>query len=263
MEIGPPSSMPNNPEQHTITAYIHLFEDGFSFCSPTKTQFFSEEAYTLTSSDSWEEARQNFGLNSTDHVELVLCNCSAVSIPEAHFDANLLDTYLASSVEKPIGGTPTFDDAQKSSQISTFYIESAVVTPIKKVFPELQAKHLNSRLMEVIEPLSRAQIRKRLYVHLRNGYVEFVLCHGALLWLINRFPQDSPERFLYYLFYIVEQFELEPDQFEIVFLGRFTSFEEYYQGAMDYHQEVTWIPVDHGLVGLESHPAPFLASYRP
>lgn len=251
--------MPNNSEKHTNSLIIHLFEDGFSFCSPNQTQFFSSEAFTLSSTESWEDAWQQFGAPHPDSVELILCNCSAVSIPKAHFDPDCLDQYLNTSVEKPLGGIPTFDDAHKTNQISVFYIESAVLSPIKKLFPNLEARHLNSRLLEIIEPLSLAKVRKQLYVHLRNGWVELILCHGALLWLINRFPQTSAERFLYYLFYVVEQFELQPDQFEIVFLGRFTAFEAYYEGALDYHQAVDWVAVDHQLYGMETHPAPFLA----
>ncbi|MGC6480364.1 MAG: DUF3822 family protein [Flavobacteriaceae bacterium] len=252
--------MRNSPSTHTNFLNIHLFEDGFSFCSSDESRFFSAEAFTLNATDSWEEAWRQFGTYEPEDIQLILCNCSAVSVPAPHFDPQLLETYLTTAVEKPLGGIPTFDDAQKSAQISTFYVESAVVNPIKKIFPSLQAKHLNSLLMEYIEPLNRVQSQKRLYVHLRDGWVELILCHGGLLWLINRFPQDSAERFLYYLFYVVEQFELKPDQFEIVFLGRFTAYTSYYEGALDYHKQVDWVEVNHNISGLETHPAPFLAT---
>ena len=78
---------------------------------------------------------------------------------------------------------------------------------------------------------------------------------GEQLQLVNRFPIKGPESFLYFLYFIIEKNELKENEFFICFLGNYLFYEEYYKGAMLFHDKIEFV-----LANSENHTSstPFL-----
>ena len=51
----------------------------------------------------------------------------------------------------------------------------------------------------------------------------------------NSFPQKNADEFMYYLFYVCEQFYLKPEQFDLFFLGQYFPYSDYYNGTKEFH----------------------------
>ena len=99
--------------------------------------------------------------------------------------------------------------------------------------------------------------KKQLFVHLREGAFELFLFQGAQLLFFNSFEQHHVDEFLYYLFYITEQFYLKPEGFKLAFLGAYDHYKQYYEGVQEYHSDVIFLdaPSENRQT---KHPVPFL-----
>ena len=62
-------------------------------------------------------------------------------------------------------------------------------------------------------------------------------------------------------FFIVEQFEMETEGLEIVFLGKIQRYKTYYKALKHYHNNIKFVDGDNNKIGnLLTHPAPYLAN---
>ena len=63
------------------------------------------------------------------------------------------------------------------------------------------------------------------------------------------------------IFFVVEQFDLDPNDFEIQFLGRIDAFESYYDIVKNYHYYITFSNDNHvNKIEFSKHHAPYLSS---
>ena len=62
------------------------------------------------------------------------------------------------------------------------------------------------------------------------------------------------------MFFVVEQYKLKTDGFQIRFLGQIPSFESYYKAIKQYHKQI-YFEMSNSAESIDSdqHPAPFLA----
>ena len=78
----------------------------------------------------------------------------------------------------------------------------------------------------------------------------------------NHFTVKSKDEFLYYVFFVIEQFDLNATEFELVFLGKIGVFDSYYQIVKQYHQHIKFeVGSLTEPLSLLSHQAPYLAPY--
>ena len=95
----------------------------------------------------------------------------------------------------------------------------------------------------------------------RSLQSEILYFQGGQLLLQNCFPQNNMDDFLYYLFYVTEQFYLKPAQFNLHFLGKFTQYEDYYNGVKDFHDSIDFFEPHYSLID-HQHPVPFFQTFN-
>ncbi|MEK9613697.1 MAG: DUF3822 family protein, partial [Flavobacteriaceae bacterium] len=104
--------------------------------------------------------------------------------------------------------------------------------------------------------------RSQLYFHLQKGFLDLFLTQGGNVIFNNRFSVETKDEFLYYTFFVVEQFKLEKGFFDLIFLGEIAEFEPYYSALKRYHDDYVFYeesPLNSDKI--RQHPAPFLAQY--
>ena len=100
----------------------------------------------------------------------------------------------------------------------------------------------------------------QLFVHLQQGGMDLYLCENESILFQNHFSVKNEDEFLYYLFFVVEQYKLNYDSFQIVFLGQIKAFESYYKAIMQYHSRIRFEESETcNSLEMEQHPAPFFA----
>ena len=104
-------------------------------------------------------------------------------------------------------------------------------------------------------------IKYQLFIHLQSEALDVFLFQKKQFKFNNRFIISNKDEFLYYLFFIVEQFDMETEGLEIVILGKIQRYESYYKALNQYHNNIKFVDIDNNQIeNLSTHPAPYLAN---
>ena len=85
------------------------------------------------------------------------------------------------------------------------------------------------------------------------GVPNYIFTYSPRAWICTY-------EFLYYVFFVVEQYKLQAEDFQIYFLGEIPSFKSYYQAIKQYHTPIQF--KENALtsaIDIDQHPAPFMA----
>jgi len=115
-------------------------------------------------------------------------------------------------------------------------------------------------LYNLVQSHSKTQTSKQLFVHLQKGAFDLFLFDGAKLLFNNRFAQNNVDTFLYFLFYVVETLKLDQDAFDLYFLGKYDSYNAYYDGVSNFHNNLQYLFVEEQK-NTTPAPAPFFCSH--
>ena len=244
--------------QNDLSILIH--KDGFSFCTLNQHHFLplEEKPPTVESLKSYLKYHQ---LDQKE-VQLIFMDQAAVCVPKPLFDPaqtqNYLDGAIALSKKASINhiALPTLD------MEVVYPCDQQAIDLFKGEFPQLKVTHLCAALLPALSVFSFGAAKKNLFLHLRKNHFDLLLFQGGQLLAQNTFPHKNADDFLYYLFYVTEQFFLKPEQFNLFFLGRYSNFNEYYQGVEEFHPSIDYLDPQSPTIDAQ-HPAPFFQSFFP
>ncbi|WP_430613011.1 DUF3822 family protein [Flavobacterium sp. JP2137] len=77
------------------------------------------------------------------------------------------------------------------------------------------------------------------YAHLQEGRFELVVLKNDQLLLFNSYEYQTPEDFIYYILFVYEQLELNPESNALILLGSVDTESAYYQMAYTYIRTVS------------------------
>mgnify|MGYP001222415544 CR=1 FL=1 len=246
----------NNNKHKKNELSILVLKDGFSFCTQNTSIFYPVNETNLFDFDSVSKFIEQEEL-ATEKVYIIHLNTASAVVPQELFDDQNVEFYLSKGVTLNLDEVVTFDVLEAYNQVVVYSEYPKVMEVLKKLFPSLISKHSTSLLLAPITQFSMGTPKKQLFVHLRDGAFDLFLFQGSQLLLFNSFKQDNVDEFLYYLFYITEQFYLNTENFKLAFLGEYDCFKEYYEGVQDFHHDIIFLDAPsenrHTL-----HPVPFL-----
>lgn len=219
-------------------ASILVDKDGFSFCTP-----FIHHKFSFDKSPTKEDVRTWFQYHSLapQKLSIVYFDPPAVTVPQAIFDSAFIEDYY-----KTAAHIDTSSHTWKTTPIGD---QHQIVYPVQKglhdhfasLFPQAIFLHGTGSLLPLLEEYVRGKARKHLFIHLRDNAFELFLFQGSQLLLQNSFPQRNTDEFLYYLFYVTEQFYLQPEHFDLLFLGKYKRFENHYSAVEKFHPTIAYL----------------------
>ena len=244
--------------QNDLSILIH--KDGFSFCTLNQHHFLPLEENPPTA-DSLNSYLKYHQLNQ-EKVQLIVMDQAAVCVPQPLFDPAQTKHYL--------NGALALSKKASVNNITLPTLDMEVVYPcdqqtidlFKGAFPQLKVTHLSAALLPALSAFSFGAAKKNLFLHLRKNHFDLLLFQGGQLLAQNTFPHKNADDFLYYLFYVTEQFFLKPEQFNLFFLGRYQNFNEYYQGVEEFHPSIDYLDPQLPIIDA-LHPVPFFQSFFP
>ena len=241
---------------------IHFFKNGFSFCTPKSVDFSSHPNTITEFENSIRNFLGNINQKNVEYFSIIFFHNPSALVPSVFFDKNKLDHYLSFYCKKPETEIIIYDELKKEDIINVYSIPKKVYNMIEKLDINFNILHYNSLLLnKVLNLCSSKKFSKQLFVHLHFDAMDLFLTKNNKLIFYNRFVVKNENDFMYYLFFVVEQFDLGPKDFEIFFLGRIDAFESYYDIVRNYHFYVSFSNEDHNTkIEFSKHHAPFLFS---
>ena len=150
--------------------------------------------------------------------------CSVVNdlstlVPAPLFDESNKKAYLELNVGLEDVEFIEIDKIKSIDAQNVFAVPSSLKTKLNKVFGNVIFKHFSSGLLESLLVQNKNQTGKKLYAHVQSSRFEVILIEGKNLLFYNTFNYQAAEDFIYYLLFVCEQMQLNPENIEVVLLG--------------------------------------------
>lgn len=130
------------------------------------------------------------------------------------------------------------DDIKNLDAKNVFALPINLQKQLNRMFPAIQFHHFSSVLIAGLLTLNKNQTVKRLYVHVQPNQFEAIVIEGKRLHFYNTFNYQTAEDFIYYLLFVCEQLQLNPETIEAVLLGDIEKSSEYYSLAYKYIRNI-------------------------
>ena len=126
------------------------------------------------------------------------------------------------------------DEIKNLDAKNVFALPLVLKTKLASLSPSITYRHCSTVLIESILAQNKNQATKRLFVHVQPSHFEAVLVEGKNLLFYNTFNYLTPDDFIYYLLFVYEQLQLNPESVEAVFLGEMDKNSEQYVLSQKY-----------------------------
>ena len=101
-------------------------------------------------------------------------------------------------------------------------------------------KHSNTILVNTLLLQEKNTDSIRVFANINENSFDLIVISKGKLILNNTYKYHNKEDFLYYLMYSTEQLKLNPEEFELIFLGKIKKEDELYSIAYAYIRNVSF-----------------------
>lgn len=241
---------------------IHSFINGFSFCTKSKIDFFSSTNNQINFIEIFNGYLDQEDKDRFESIKFVSFHNASTFVPDSLFDNYRSKDYLKLYTKERENEIVSYDNIEQVSQINVYTFPKSISNNLKKVNINLEISHYNTLLLNNILSLEFSNgIENQLFIHLQSEALDVFLFQKKEFKFNNRFLISNEDEFLYYLFFVVEQFDMETEGLEIVLLGKIQRYESYYKALNQYHNHIKFVDGDNNHIeNLSTHPAPYLAN---
>ena len=221
----------NQAESIKYKLSIQLSLDGFSFSifNTESNKFLSLETISFGKSKTQKEYCNWLKDFITSHewlnleynqVSVILEVNKTTLIPFPLFDGNEIETYVNFNFNPEEGNKLHHDKLTNLEAHNIYAYPNEVLTCLKENFPSLSFHcHASCLIESLIVKYKNAVQQKRTFVNVRKDYLDIVILDGKQLLYFNTFHYRTKEDFIYYVIFVIEQLNLNPEEVDLFLLG--------------------------------------------
>jgi hypothetical protein len=158
--------------------------------------------------------------NPVRSLKVILENNRSTLIPFALFEESEKETYLNFTIESEAEENVLFDKLSGFEIVNVFGVDNTLYDQITRSFPEAKTCHISTHLIETIWLNYKNLITdKRIFIHVREGAFNMMVFEKKQLLYSNAFHFMAPEDFVYFVIFVMEQFNLNPEEVQVTLLG--------------------------------------------
>lgn len=178
--------------------------------------------------------------NSFTNVTIVHNNDLSTLVPEELFNKNHVADYLKFNSKILKSDFIAYDSILENSSVNVYVPYININNYIYDKFGTFIFKHISSVLIESILRIEKASTTPKVYIHVSLNHFEIIIIKEGKLELYNTFVYNSKEDFIYYILFIAEQLNLNPETLNLVFIGDITEDDEIYNIAYKYIRNISF-----------------------
>ena len=205
--------------------------------------------------DKFVSKSLDFILNSSsEFIEIINFNSRPSVVPSIYFDEDLKYKYL---ITNTVSLKTILSDTSYDKKIKIVYSISDKLNEILEK-SKLEYSHNNyfTYLYDFIENRNAETNGFSFFVNLNYKSFDIIIFNNDEFIFFNSFNVNDENEFLYYLFFVLKNYEGSNKKDKITFLGKFERFENYYNIASKY-SEIDFIVYNNN--SSESHESPFFS----
>ena len=174
-----------------------------------------------------------------DEISVLHDNSFNTFVPDALFDPEFLGSYLQYNTK--VFDTDVFAfDALPNYELNNVYVPLMNINNyLVDRFGSFDYKNVNSVLISKLLDASKNIDEKQVFVHVQDSHFEMVVARNQKLILYNSFEYSTPEDFLYYLLFTMEQLFLNPETIKVQLLGTIDEQHACYELAYKYLRHIS------------------------
>ncbi|NQX85110.1 MAG: DUF3822 family protein [Flavobacteriaceae bacterium] len=173
-------------------------------------------------------------------VQLVHKNELATLVPKSLFNEDCIADYLKFNTKILPTDFITYDAIATEDMVNVYVPYVNINNYIYDTFGAFEFKHFSSILLENILSQQAHYQSNRMYIHVETSHFEIIVTKGHKFLYYNSFEYSTKTDFIYYVLFVAEQLELNPEVFEAILLGFITAEDELYDILYTYVRHVSF-----------------------
>ena len=211
---------------------IQFSLDGFSFCifDLELQEFIAYSAYTFNTRNQdanslLEDIKKVFKqedllLDKYEKVLVVHVNNLSAFVPFPLFDEDNLETYIKFNNKIYNNDYFVYDSVMNQDMVSVFVPYVNVNNFLIDQYGSFEYKHYSSILVENLLNDYASKLATSFYVNVFNTHFEIIVSTAKKLVLYNTYTYNTPEDFIYYILFVMEQLKLDVEKVYVEVLGK-------------------------------------------
>jgi hypothetical protein len=181
--------------------------------------------------------------DSYDEIVVIHNNNLSTFVPVPLFEDNFLGSYLQYNTKVFDTDFFAFDEIS-NYQMNLVYIPYVNINNfLIDQFGSFEYKHANSILVTKLLDASKNNDDKKMIVNFNPAHFEIVVIQNQKLLFFNSYDYQTPEDFLYYVLFVAEQLNLNPENFKLELLGTITEEDDFFKLAYTYIRNISFLNI--------------------
>jgi hypothetical protein len=212
---------------------------GYSLLDVEKNKFIALSFYRnhladLISSLSW--------LGGQFHsVYGIIGNSRFTLIPEALYIENEKESYFNFLHEQETGESVLSDRISHLGIYTVYSIPATCREYINKLFPKVTLCHISSVLISNIWMSAKNMTGCKVFLNLREEQFDLLAFEGNQLKYSNAFRFHTAEDIAYYVIFVFEQLNLNPEEVHLALLGNIDKFSPVFELLFRYIRDIEFV----------------------
>lgn len=187
--------------------------------------------------------KEEFLQNPMDEVMLLFSNDLYSLVPKEYFIEEEASNYLKFNTKILKTDVVAHDFIEGNDLVNVYIPYTNITNYFFDKYGEYEYKHSISVFAEAILNLEKTLLAK-VYLNNYKDYYDLVIVRNGKLLLSNSFKYDSPEDFIYYLLFTLEQLKLDPSEIDLILTGEISEESPFYQIVYTYIKNVQFLKPD-------------------
>lgn len=172
--------------------------------------------------------------HSYKSVTCVVVNNLSTLVPNPLFDEDRKKMYLKFNASLAGDELMLADNIKNLDAKNVFALPFSLKAKLDYLFKNVTYQHISTVLIESLLAENKNQTAKKLFVHVQSSHFETIVIENKKLVFYNTFNHHSAEDFIYYLLFVCEQLQLNPENIEVVLLGEIEKSSAIYSTTQKY-----------------------------
>ena len=237
---------------------IQIYIDGISFCTHSSQLFIDHDSSPFKIDSTLKKILEDNSLLDFERVNCIYFNQPATFVPTPLYDSSRKENYVKQNISLDAKLKITGDDTLNKEIKILHQVHSREKELLMQLYKNIKFTHFTKIIYDYLSKLVSSDGEIVMYLHLQDNFFDVMVFNCQNLLFYNSYHYKNEEDFLYYSLAVAEELSLNPEEFSIIFLGKFNRYNAYYKALENYQEKLKYIDDDSGITfGQKQHPAPF------
>lgn len=160
-------------------------------------------------------------------------------IPKTLFNEEHIADYLKFNSRILQSDYITYDEILANESVNVYVPYVNINNFLYDTFGTFEFKHFSTILIESLLVLEKNSEDLKMYVHVATNHFEIIVIDSGKLVLYNSYEHHTKEDFIYYILFVAEQLELNPEAFKLILIGNISENDTYFNVVYKYVRHIS------------------------